>query len=263
MKLITSTLAIPELKMEFSTRESVCKAELRKFYRLQNPDLTEHAFRRILYSLEKEGLITPLGAGVYALLDPSLSSKKKKFIPNFSAAAQDLNSTLQENFPYTQYLIWETRILHDLMTHQPGQSQIILEVDKEACESVFNFLNEQPSRKIFLEPNRVDIERYIINFPESILQLRLVTQSPKIKKKGIISARLEKILVDIFTDENRFFTFHGQEMINIFENAFLTYWINTKTLFRYAGRRKVAVRLKNFIDTQTQIESSSFLENIE
>jgi hypothetical protein len=42
-------------------------------------------------------------------------------------------------------------------------------------------------------------------------------------------------------------------MINIFENAFFKYWINTKTLFRYAGRRKVDEKLKKFIQTQTQI----------
>jgi hypothetical protein len=83
------------------------------------------------------------------------------------------------------------------------------------------------------------------------------------KTKGVVSARLEKILVDIFSDEDRFFTFHGQEMINIFENAFSMYWINTKTLFRYAGRRKVVERLKNFINTRTQIDLSTLLENIE
>ena len=72
--------------------------------------------------------------------------------------------------------------------------------------------------------------------------------------KGVVCAKLEKILVDIFSDEDRFFIFHGQEMINIFDNAFSNYWINTKTLFRYAGRRKAAERLKHFINSETQIK---------
>ena len=263
MKKNNPTLANLDLFVKFSNRETVRKVELREFYRLQDPDLTEQAFRRILYSLEKEKLVLPLGAGIYALLNPSILSNRKKFVPSLSSAAQELSLILQENFPYTQYMIWETNILHEFMTHQPGQSHIILEVEKEACESVFNLLKEQPSRRIFLEPDRVTIERYIINSSESILLLRLITQSPKTKTNGILIARLEKILVDIFADEDRFFTFHGQEMINIFENAFSMYWINTKTLFRYAGRRKVTTRLKNFINTQTQIELSSFMENIE
>jgi len=256
-------LAHLDLNVKFPNRETVRKAELWEFYCLQDPDLTERAFRRILYVLEKEKLIMPLGVGVYALINPSLLSNRKKFVPTLSSAAQELSLILRENFPYTEYMIWETNILHEFMTHQPGQSQIILEIEKDACESVFNLLKKQPSRSVFLEPDRMTIERYIINSPESILLFRLITQAPKIKTNGIATARLEKILVDIFTDEDRFYYFHGQEMINIFENAFSLYWINTKTLFRYAGRRKVTTRLKNFINAQTQIELSSFMENSE
>ena len=263
MKNNNPNLVNLDLYAAFSNRETVRKTELWELYRLQDPELTEQAFRRILYSLEKEKIILPLGAGMYALLNPALLSNRNIFSPNLSSAAQELSLILRENFPYTQNMIWETNILHEFMTHQPGQSQIILEIEKEACESVFNLLKEQPSRRIFLEPDRMTIERYIINSSENILLLRLITQSPKIKTNGIAIARLEKILVDIFADEDRFFAFHGQEMINIFENAFSMYWINTKTLFRYAGRRKVTTRLKNFINTQTQIELSSFLGNIE
>lgn len=263
MKTNQSVLAIPELMAKFSNRESVSKVELWDFYRSQNPDLTEQAFRRILYSLEKEKSIISIGAGIYGLLNPSLSSHKMKFVPNLSLIAQELSLKIQEDFPYTQYLIWETSTLHELMTHQPGQNRIILEIEKEAAESVFNRLKELPSQKIFLEPDRVLFERYILDSPESILLLHLVTQSPKIKTKGVVCARLEKILVDIFSDEDRFFTFHGQEMVNIFENGFSTYWINSKTLFRYAGRRKVAEKMRSFINTETQIKLPAPLENIE
>ncbi len=263
MKKNILTLANLDLNLEFSNRETVQKNELREFYRLQDPDLTEQAFRRILYALENEKRIIPLGAGIYALINPSLASNRRKFIPSLSSAAEELSISIRENFPYTQYMIWETNILHEFMIHQPGQSQIILEIEKEASESVFNLLKEQPSRRIFLEPDRVTIERYIINSADNILLLRLVTQSPKIKTKGITIARLEKILVDIFADEDRFFSFHGQELINIFDNAFSMYWINMKTLFRYAGRRKVTDKLRNFITKQTKIEIPSFLEKIE
>jgi len=60
-----------------------------------------------------------------------------------------------------------------------------------------------------------------------------------------------------------FFTFHGQELINIFENAFSLSGTNEKTLFQYAGRRKVTMKLKTFIISQTNIELSLSLENIE
>jgi hypothetical protein len=247
-----------DLFVQFLDRETVCKDELLEFYRSGDPELTERAFRRILYSLEKQGIVLPLGAGVYALSKPSALNSRSIFAPHLSSTIQELGLFLNEQFPYTQYAIWETSTLHEFMIHQPGSGQIILEVEKSACESVFNRLKEQPSVNAFLEPDKVTIERYISSSPESILVLKLITQSPKVKKNGILFARLEKILVDIFADRDRFFTFHGQELINIFENAFSMYWINTKTIFRYAGRRKATLRLEEFINTRTKIELSAY-----
>lgn len=247
-----------DLFVQFSDRETVRKDELHNFYRSRDPGLSEQAFRRVLYSLEKQGIVLPLGAGVYALSKPSTPNSKSIFAPRPSSTIQELGLFLSGQFPYTQYAIWETSTLHEFMVHQPGSGQIVLEVEKDACEAVFNQLKEQPSVSAFLAPDRLTIERYISSSFESILVLKLITQSPKFKKNGISFARLEKILVDIFADDNRFFAFHGQELINIFDNAFSTYWINTKTMFRYAGRRKATDRLEEFINTQTRIELSAY-----
>jgi hypothetical protein len=253
MKEDDRLLDIHELITSVENLKSVRKADLRRFYLQRHPNLTEQTFRRLIYSLEKQRVITSIGAGVYVLQEASLSFGKSKFTFALSNEAEEVNSAVQKSFPYIHYLIWDTKILHEFMIHQPGQSQIILEIEKDVCESVFNRLKEQFMGKIFLDPDRISFERYILNNPESIIISRLITQSPKIISNGVPTARLEKILVDIFADENRFFVFHGQELISIYENAFTAYWINEKTLFRYAGRRKVAKRLRTFITTQTQI----------
>ena len=57
--------------------------------------------------------------------------------------------------------------------------------------------------------------------------------------------------------------FQGEELARIFENAFSIYWISEKTLIRYAGRRKVSAKLRQFIREHTQIELSLFPENAE
>ncbi|MBW6474612.1 MAG: hypothetical protein K0B14_15910 [Anaerolineaceae bacterium] len=253
MKIDDSLLVVPELKMKFSGRETIQKSELRDFYHLHHPDLNEQTFRRIMYSLEKEMIILPLRAGVYVLQTQFQTFSRKSFIPQLSAIALKIGYEVTHLFPYTSYMIWETQVLHEFMTHQPGANQIVIGVEKEAAESVFNKLNENRSLNIYLKPDKFIMDRYITTNPDSVLILPLITQSPRMKVHGIVYARLEKILVDFFTDEERFFIFHGHEMINIFENVFATYWINTKTLFRYAGRRKVDEKLKKFIKTQTQI----------
>lgn len=105
------------------------------------------------------------------------------------------------------------------------------------------------------------MERYILPLPESILVSRLVTQSPKKKLRRATFPRLEKILVDIFVDSDKFFAFQGEELVHIFENIYSAYWINEKTLFRYAGRRNAAARLRDFIDKKTMVALAQTGEN--
>jgi len=262
MKQDNHLLFIRELRSLYENQPSVRKTDLKRFYQQRHPDLTEQSFRRFLYSLEKQKAISSIGAGVYVLQNTSPSYGKGKFTPTLSTEIRAVNALVQKSFPYIDYLVWDTRMLHEFMTHQPGQSQIILETEKEACESVFNRLKEQFFGKIFLDPDRITFERYIFNNPESIILSRLITQFPKIISNGVPTPKLEKILVDIFADEDRFFVFQGQEMVSIYESAFNAYWINERTLFRYAGRRKMANKIRTFITTQTQIELTQSLEKL-
>jgi hypothetical protein len=251
MENSTSQLHLRELNKKLPACKPFPKSVLRRFYGRLQPGLSEQAFRRILYALEKRQVLIPIGAGMYALTQDEETSSKENFLPAWSPAYKALQQIMLEAFPYLETLSWETRLLHEWMLHQPAANQIILEVEKDACESVFNHLAQEYPGQVFLEPDRTMMERYILPLPESILVSRLVTQSPKKKILGATFPRLEKILVDIFVDSDKFFAFQGQELIHIFENAFAAYWINEKTLFRYAGRRNAAARLIDFIETQT------------
>jgi hypothetical protein len=60
--------------------------------------------------------------------------------------------------------------------------------------------------------------------------------------------------VDILVAENIFFAFQGVELSNIYENAFAAYWLNQRTMFRYARRRKAGKTLQEFIQSKTRIQ---------
>lgn len=256
-----SQLHIHELNKKFPARRPLPKSSLRGFYSRFQPELSEQAFRRILYALEKRQVLTPIGAGMYALTGGDVSSSRGNFVPDWSSACKGIQGIVKQAFPYLETLSWETRLLHEWMLHQPANNQIILEVEKDTCESVFNHLAQEYPGQVFLEPDRAMMERYILPLPESILVSRLMTQSPKKKLRGVIFPRLEKILVDIFVDSDKFFAFQGEELVHIFENVFSAYWINEKTLFRYAGRRNAAARLRNFINTKIIVPLTQTGEN--
>jgi hypothetical protein len=246
-----------EFTYKFSGQQFVSKNDLRNFYRSLYPDFTEKTFRRILYALEKKDHIISIGRGMYAFQPGQLSQliKKNKFIPTLSHNVKKINGQIKEAFPYMHYLIWETKILHEFMLHQPGQNQIIVETEQDGEHSLFNYLSGIYTGQAFLDPDRVTMERYTLQQPESILISKLISQTPMGKKiSDVPYAKLEKILVDILVDDDKYFIFQGQELVNIFQNAFAQYWIDESSLIRYAGRRNADEKLKQFVLNQAQIE---------
>jgi hypothetical protein len=249
-----------EVKKAFSDFQLMYKSDLRKYYYQHSQEGTEQAFRRFLYGLEKRQTVLPVGNGAYAF---NQAGKKKSFSPNWSQDLVALNKVVQVAFPYIQYLGWESRTLHEFMLHQPGENMFIIEAEKDVFESVFYYLSKHNPGKVFLDPEPATMERYVLHQTEPILVSRLITQSPRKTLHGLPYPKLEKILVDIFADKEKYYFFQGEELVRIFENAFSSFWISEKTLFRYAGRRKANQKLWQFISTQTQIELSLTLEKTE
>ncbi len=66
MKNDNAHLHLDELKKVVNASNPVPKSALRSFYSRFDSELTEQAFRRILYKLEKRQVLTPIGAGMYA-----------------------------------------------------------------------------------------------------------------------------------------------------------------------------------------------------
>jgi hypothetical protein len=254
-KMNDLNLYLPELRGAFSGRKFFAKADLRNFYRKRSPSLSETAFRRILYALERRDVIIPVDAGVYKFTNgQNASPALKKFTPSFSAELRQIDSAIKAAFPYTDYQVWETRSLHEFMLHQPGQSQIILETEKDVSESVFNFLNARLVGRTFLYPDRLTFERYILPRPDSVIITALFTQSPHQRVEDIPTPKLEKILVDIFANEEIFYIFHGEELVHIFETAFERYQVSQKAIFRYAQRRRIDQKIREFILKKTKIQ---------
>jgi hypothetical protein len=254
-----------ELSKAFSGSGSVQRSDLRKFHAQHSRAGTDQAFRRFLYRLEKKQVIAPVGGGVYAFHDPAspATAKNRRFSPAWSQEIVQLNDAFRKAFPYAQYLLWETRVLHEFMLLQPGQNFYILETERDVCESAFNLMSSVYPGRVFLKPDRETMERYVLPCPDSILISRLVTEAPRRMIHGVPSPKLEKILVDLFTDENLFYYVQGAELSRIFENAFSTYRVSGKTLFRYSRRRKVSQKLREFIREQTHIELPHFMEEKE
>ena len=63
------------------------------------------------------------------------------------------------------------------MIHQPGRFYILIEVDKEAAQSVFFYLKEHKF-SVFIEPTKDLIEKYIPDEKETLIVKSLVSEAP-------------------------------------------------------------------------------------
>ncbi len=122
------------------------------------------------------------------------------------------------------------------MLHQPGRFYTILEVEKDVMESVFYELKEK-YKDVYLNPTDEILSKYVVNKKDPIIITSLITEAPTEKVDGVVTTTLEKILVDIYSDEIFFGAQQGAELERIYNSVFEKYTVNNTKLLRYANRR--------------------------
>jgi len=241
---------IERLKKEFEGRESFSREELLDFYRYFEPELKETTFRWRIYHLKSKQVITPISRGQFTL------SFKPVFIPDLEDAERKIFSKLEKQFPSLKICIWSTKIANEFMLHIPGKFITILQVEKEAIESVYSFLKDQNFPNVFIEPKEKEIERYIYESETAIVLKSLVSKSPTQKVKTVATTTLEKLIVDLYCDKKLFAAFQGSELVHIVNNAYKRYSIDFTKLFHYAKRRRKDAELVEFFSDKTDIPNS-------
>ncbi|OGU35128.1 MAG: hypothetical protein A2068_13100 [Ignavibacteria bacterium GWB2_35_6b] len=237
---MTNTKIIKNIKEHFKNRESFLRDELYNFYKQFDPELNERTFGWRIFDLKKKNIINSVAKGIYTL------STKQIFKPQIDDKLLKINKILTTDFHDIKYCLWDTSWLHEFMIHQPVQKDFIVEAEAEIAESVFYKLKDNGIKDIFFAPHKNGINVYLMENMENVFIKIMLSRSPIQKIKKIKIAPLEKILVDIFTEEKFFGAYQGRELINIFENAVKKYIINFSKMFNYARRKRREKELKEF-----------------
>ncbi|MCK5820455.1 MAG: hypothetical protein KAH17_01160 [Bacteroidales bacterium] len=163
---------------------------------------------------------------------------------------------IKSDFPFLTVCLWNTLVLNEFMLHQPGRYYQLIEVDKDAMESVFYYLKDR-DYTVFMEPSEQLIRRYMIDEKEAWIVKSLVSEAPIQLVDGIPTVTIEKLLVDIFCDSVIFNAQQGSEMNQIFNEAFEKYTISESKMLRYASRRRKKEELDNYLN-----ETSKYRQHI-
>ncbi len=243
---------IKNIKKNFSSCKTFTREELYDYLEQSFfPGLKETTFRWRVYELKKTNIIISVTRGIF-----KLSDNKKIFEPSINNKYHKISRMLKKNFSSISYCIWSSSWLNEFSRHQASNDIIFVEVEKELVNPVFNLLLDNYFKNVYLEPDKFVTKIYISENQTSIIVKSMITKSPIQSVKNVKVPKLEKILVDLFSDNKYLDSYKGYEQKVIFENAFAEYRLNLSNLINYSRRRKKDKLIKDFLITEIKTEKA-------
>lgn len=230
---------------EFKDRDAFSREQLFDFFRYFEPDLKEGTFGWRIYDLKNKNIIKSVQRAHYTI------SYKPKYKPEISGEILKLAKVISERFEDVRYCLWDTDWINEFSQHQSGKKIIIIEIEKDFVEPLYYELKDSFRFDFYLNPDEKVIDFYISESQRPVIIKKLITRSPISKRteKRIKSytPHLEKILVDLFTENKLFYFYQGAELKHVYENALKNYTLNYTKLFSYAKRRERQQDIKQFM----------------
>ena len=243
---------------KFKDRESFSRNELFEFLRNLEPDLKEGTFGWRIYDLKNKNVLRSVQRVYYTI------SYKPIYDPKISKALFKMTKVISERFEEVKFCIWSTAWLNEFAKHQAGKELIIIEIEKDFIESLYYELKDSFQLDFYMNPDEKTIDFYISESRCPVVIKKLITRSPISKKieKGttFYTPLLEKILVDVFTENKLFYFYQGSERIHIYENALKNYTINYTKLISYAKRRDREYQIKQFMIDKMSYLTKNLIE---
>lgn len=207
-------------------------------------NISEGSLVVLLNRMIAENKIIRVSYGKYKLNE----DLKHEFLYEPNEFMLSLNKHIKEKFPFIDYCIWQPSVFASMMLHVPAVRTTLVDVEREAMESVFMSLqNVESEIPIFLNPSQEDVDRYITN-RDLIIVRPLVKEAPLDVINGCPVPTLEKMLVDAISDKE-LQHLQGNELYTIYSNAFSDYAIKKTKLLRYAARRNRKQKVEQIINT--------------
>ena len=187
----------------------------------------------------RKGFVQRTGKNVYCL-----SNDKSIYSYDYSKTAQEIALNILKKYPNLNFVIFETIQLNEFVNHMIGNNMILVFVDKDSIDFVFDFLKDKYD-SVLLMPNCKELYRYGKN--NSIILTRLISESP-INKKIKWQATIEKLMVDLLSEQTILESVPNLELGRIYDGIFEKYVVDKNTLYRYARRRNAKDKLEKYLE---------------
>ena len=148
-----------------------------------------------------------------------------------------------KRFPEITIIVWETRAFNEFTNHQLARNIIFVEVEKPYSEFVFEALHEKGDYNVLYKPNEKEITMYAGDTTVTVLPL---TSEAPINGN---SAKLEKLLVDLFANSLLDKVISIGDFLGIYKEAVSKYNINYSIMLRYAKRRGKGTEIQSIMES--------------
>ena len=205
------------------------------------PNAAEATLSWRLSLLKKENLIQQIARGQYSF------DFKAEYDPEISLKTKRTANRIRSFCSYVP-IAWDTTMLNALSDEQRPLNWIFVEVDRAELDEIFN-QSIQFSKKLFANPDRETIARYMIPVDEAIILIPRVSETPYIAHGEFSTLSIEGLLVNVYWHHDKFFRPAGFDIENIFKNALSQYKVNTAKLLRFATRRDKRIEIEQLLKT--------------
>ncbi len=221
--------------------------EIGNLYKKKFPNSKNSDFFWALHFLKIEKIIIKVSENLYYI--------RKKNSYDVSPLMLSLYEFLGKKFDLGYVCIWTSDWYNQFSNHQIIHNFIVIEIEKESTESVFETLKLHGFKDVFLLQNKKDEEillnRYILETYQPIIVRKMISKAPiQIFEYDAIKIQvphLEKMLVDLFTEDYLLMSYPNSEKLIIFENVLNDYVIDFKKMFAYARRRGNEEELQQYL----------------
>ena len=222
---------IEQAMQKLSDSESYSRNELQQIFLTVRSDLSDSAFRWILYRLVREHKLFKADYDSYGTVE-------KKFLPEYlpvySNEADTLMRYIEKKYPDLCFVVFESTLLNEFLNQQIAQNTIYLQVDKNISSYIFDEVKENYPGTVLLNPDKNELIKYWKK--DCLIVLDLISQAP-LSKSSPHKISIEKMLVDIIAEKSISSSFSSSELPFIFGNALKSYQTDRHKIIRYAGRR--------------------------
>jgi hypothetical protein len=234
-----SNITIKESIIDYSNDNSYFHInDLKRYFTKEGIKFKENSLKQQIYLFKKEKIIFPAGRGWY-------SNIQKEFNLN-TQPINKIMKLLLEKFPLLKFSCWSTEQLKGFFHHLPNQFVTFIYVENDFLSTLKDFLMEN-NYNVYLNPSKIEAEKFIeLKTKTIILKPSIVSRVSNENN----SAKIEKILVDLFMEIKKISLIDKEEYKKIISNIIFDYRINIAKMLDYAHNRKMKDQILNIMNLQ-------------